>query len=56
MGEADRADTEADDATSIVKVREARAILEDITARHRSQPEPPRIGWLQSLLNWFRRG
>ena len=49
-------DAEDDDSTSIVKVREAKAMLEDITARRRNQPDAARVSWLQRLLNWFRRG
>ena len=54
MDELDRMSTDDDDATSIVKVREAKAILEDITAQHRSPPPAPRPSWFQRLLAWFR--
>ena len=43
-----------DDTTSVVRVREARALLEDITARHRSQTDKPAIGWFQRFLSWFK--
>ena len=56
MDETNPADIDSDDATSIVKVREAKAMLEEITARHRTQPPPPRLSWLQRILNWFRTG
>ena len=54
MDEPDSVTMDADDATTIIKVREARAVLEDITAQHRSQPQAPHVSWLQRLLNWFR--
>ena len=43
-----------DDPTSIVRVREAKTLLEDITARNRKQPDLPRLSWLQRLLNWIK--
>ena len=47
-------------ATSAIKVREARAELEEIiegedaTVEHHYQP--PRVSWTQRVLSWFRRG
>lgn len=54
MDETRPPNTDTDDATSIVKVREARAMLEEITARHPTPPPPPRLSWLRRVLNWFR--
>lgn len=54
MDELDRMSTDDDDTTSIVKVREAKAILEDITAQHPSPLPTPRPSWWQRLLTWFR--
>ena len=48
----------SENATSAIKVREARAELEDIiegeeaTAEHRYQP--PRVSWMRRLLSWFK--
>ena len=48
-----------EEATSTIKVREARAELEEIidgesaTVEHRYQP--PRVSWKQRVLSWFRR-
>ena len=58
MDETDSVTMEADDddATTIIKVREAKAVLEDLTANHRSQTEEPPVSWLQRLLSWFRSG
>ena len=47
------------DATSIQKVLQAKAILEEATEGttivHRVQSEAPRVSWVRRLLNWFRR-
>ena len=56
MDETNPANPDNDDATSIVKVREAKAMLDEITARHQVQAPPPRLNWLQRVLNWFRMG
>jgi len=60
MNQAYSADKDAEDtgATSTIKVREARAELEEIiegesaTVEHRYQPL--RVGWMQRVLSWFR--
>ncbi len=47
-----------EEATSTIKVREARAELEEIiegedaTVEHRYQP--PRVSWTQRVLSWFK--
>ncbi len=47
-------------ATSAIRVREARALVEEIiegesaTVEHRYQP--PRVSWTQRVLSWFRKG
>ena len=46
-------------ATSVIQVRKARAMVEEIiesesaTAEHRY--EPPHISWVQRVLRWFSR-
>ena len=46
-------------ATSAIRVREARTLVEEIiegesaTVEHRYQP--PSVSWTQRVLNWFRR-
>ena len=53
MDETETIDQSAEDEelTSVVRVREAKALLEDITAKHRKQSES---GWFQRLINWLR--
>ncbi len=47
------------DATSTIKVPEARVIVEEITEgttmQHRYQPKAARVSWARRLLNWFMR-
>jgi len=62
MGKPDLADKDAGDhrLTNAIKVREARAMLEEITeserttALHHYQPKAARVGWARRLLNWFK--
>ncbi len=61
MNQAYSADKDFDDhgTTTTLDVLEARAMLEEYiesesaTVEHRYQP--PRVGWMQRILNWFRR-
>ena len=47
------------DATSAIKVRESRAIIEEMvegsTVVHHYQPKAAPISWLQRVLAWFGR-
>ncbi len=61
MNQANSADKNLNDhgTTTTLDVLEARAMLEEYiegesaTVEHRYQP--PRVGWMQRILNWFRR-
>ena len=61
MNGTDSADKDVEDhgATSILDVLKARAMLEEYiegestTGEHRYQP--PRLSWVQRVLNWFSR-
>ena len=48
------------DATSAIKVRESRAMIEEMiegsTVIHQYQPVAAPVSWLQRALSWFRRG
>ncbi len=59
MNEVDSADKDAEDhgRTSAIKVREARATLEEMTKRipvlDRNRPKAAHISWTQRVLGWF---
>ena len=61
MNQANSADKNLNDhgTTTTLDVLEARAMLEEYiegesaTVEHRYQP--PRVNWMQRILNWFRR-
>ena len=61
MDMTDPVDKDAGDrvTTSAMKVREARATLEEMTKRlprlDRSQPKAARVSWTQRVLSWFRK-
>ena len=48
----------SDDATSRIKVRQAMAILEEMTegttVLHRYEPDVVRVSWMQRVLAWFK--
>ena len=49
-----------DDATTRIKVRQAMAILEEMTegttVLHRYPPDVAPTSWMQRVLAWFRKG
>jgi hypothetical protein len=49
----------ADDSTTRIKVRQAMAILEEMTegttVLHRYQPEVAPVSWMQRVLAWLRK-
>jgi len=51
---------QSDDATTRIKVRQAMAILEEMTegttVLHRYPPDVAPISWMQRVLAWFRKG
>jgi len=50
---------QVNDSTSRIKVRQAMAILEEMTegttVLHRYQPEVAPLSWMQRVLAWFRK-
>ena len=47
-----------EEATTAIKVREARAVLVEVTegttGRHRCQPQAASVSWVRRVLSWFR--